>query len=209
MLPRRDRRRGPGAARPDRIAASVRIVVSIDVPADAVVPERHPKAPAPGDRIPVHNPSCRGCADIPGSLHIRSWADEGLAVRSLFVVREEHQGAPGILHGGLLMTAFDECLGTAWQLVLRAAVTARMETDFRRPIPVGTDLWLHGRVDGVDGRKIYTSGTAHLDDHDGPVAGTARALFVQVGREHFLKHGRPEDLEAAGAPAEAIRAARA
>jgi acyl-CoA thioesterase FadM len=107
------------------------------------------------------------------------------------------------------MTAFDDSLGTAHTQVVRTAVTGRMETDFRRPIPVGTDLWLHGRVDGVDGRKIYTSGTAHLDDPDGPVAGTARALFVQVGREHFLKHGRPEDLEAAGAPAEAIRAARA
>jgi acyl-coenzyme A thioesterase PaaI-like protein len=197
------------AARGAVVIGSVRPVLSIEVPADAVVPERHPKAPVPGDRIPVHNPQCRGCADVPGSLHIRSWADEGLSVRSVFTIREEHQGAPGIVHGGLLMTAFDECLGTTWQLVLRAAVTARMETDFRRPIPVGTDLWLRGRVDGVAGRKIYTSGTAHLDDPDGPVAGTARALFVQVGREHFLKHGRPEDLEAAGAPAEAIRAARA
>lgn len=112
------------------------------------------------------------------------------------------------MHGGLLMAAFDESLGTAHTLVVHVAVTARMETDFRRPVPVGTTLWLHSRVDAVVGRKLFVSGSAHLDALDGPLAGTARALFLTVGAEHFLRHGRAEDLEAVGATRETIEAAR-
>ena len=39
--------------------------------------------------------------------------------------------------------------------------------------------------------------------------GTAKALFLKVGMEHFLKNSRPEDLEKLGATPEQIRAARA
>ena len=191
---------------------------SLDVPDDATIPPRHPKAPGVGERIPPHNPSCRGCADVPGGLGIESWVDDdrggggeaghGVAVRSRMVITDDMQGGPGLLHGGFLTTAFDEALGSVPALVTRACVTARLETDFRRPIPVGATLWLRARLDGVLGRKYFVSAEARIDAEDGPVAGTARSLFVQVGIEHFLRHGRPEDLEAVGASAEQIRAAR-
>ncbi|MFC5142163.1 PaaI family thioesterase [Actinomycetospora rhizophila] len=186
------------------------VPISIDPPADAAAPQRNPKAPPPGERTTSHFEGCRGCGDVPGSLRIRSWvADDGISVVSRFDVLDEHQGAPGLLHGGMLMTAFDDSLGTAYTQVTRSAVTARLETDFRRPVPVGTTVWLRSRVDAVVGRKIYVSGDARLGGLDGEVAGTARALFLKVGVEHFLRHGRPEDLEALGASREVIEAARA
>lgn len=193
---------------------------SLEVPADATVPSRHPKAPGVGDPIPPHHPACRGCADVPGGLRMRSWVDddrlgdanresgEGVAVRSRMSVTGDMQGAPGLIHGGFLLAAFDECLGSVVSLVTRSCVTARLETDFQAPVPVGATLWLQGRVDGVSRRKYYVSGEARLDSVDGPLAGTARALFVQVDLGHFLRHGRPEDLEALGASPEQIRAAR-
>lgn len=186
------------------------VPISIDPPADAAAPQRNPKAPPPGERTTSHFEGCRGCGDVPGSLRIRSWvADDGISVVSRFDVLDEHQGAPGLLHGGMLMTAFDDSLGTAYTQVTRSAVTARLETDFRRPVPVGTTVWLRSRVDAVVGRKIFVSGDARLGGLDGEVAGTARALFLKVGVEHFLRHGRPEDLEALGASREVIEAARA
>jgi acyl-coenzyme A thioesterase PaaI-like protein len=186
------------------------VPISIDPPADAGTPQRNPKAPAPGERTTSHFEGCRGCGDVPGSLRVRSWvADDGISVVSRFDVLDEHQGAPGLLHGGMLMTAFDDSLGTAYTQVTRSAVTARLETDFRRPVPVGTTVWLRSRVDAVVGRKIYVSGDARLGALDGEVAGTARALFLKVGVDHFLRHGRPEDLEALGASREVIEAARA
>lgn len=182
--------------------------LSLDPPVDAEAPVRHPKAPAPGELLPIHNPACRGCADVEGGFRISSWAGEGLEVANRFDVLGVHQGAPGIMHGGFLTAVFDECLGRAYQVVLRRAVTARLEVDFRRPVPVGTALWVRSRVDAVAGRKLYCSGTAYLDALDGPVAGTARGLFVVVELDHFLTHGRPEDLEAVGATAEQIATAR-
>ena len=167
---------------------------SLVPPADAEAPLRHPKAPAPGELLPIHNPACRGCADVEGGLHIVSWAGEGVEVTNRFDVLDIHQGAPGILHGGCLTAVFDECFGRAYQVVLQRAVTARLEVDFRRPVPVGTTLWVRCRVDAVAGRKLYCSGSAHLDALDGPVAGTGRGLFVVVELDHFLSHGRPEDL---------------
>lgn len=181
---------------------------SLDPPADAEIPVRHPKSPAPGELLPVHNPACRGCADVEGGLRIVSWADEGTAATSRFDVLSVHQGAPGILHGGYLTAVFDETLGRAYQTVLRRAVTARLEVDFRRPVPVGAPLWVRSSVDAVAGRKLYCRGTAHLGALDGPVAGAARGLYVEVELDHFLLHGRPEDLEAVGATPEQIAAAR-
>jgi acyl-coenzyme A thioesterase PaaI-like protein len=191
---------------------------SLDVPEDATIPPRHPKAPGVGERIPLHNPACRGCADVRGGLRVESWVDDdhgadgepggGVAVRSRMMVTEVMQGAPGLIHGGYLTAAFDEALGSVPPLVARGCVTARLETDFRRPIPVGSTLWLRSRLDGAVGRKFFVSAEARVDAEDGPLAGTARALFVQVGMEHFLRHGRPEDLAALGASEEQIRAAR-
>lgn len=178
-------------------------------PVDAPVPVPPPGAPGPGDPTREHYPHCRGCSDVVGGLRIRSWVeDDGHVVRSRFAVGPEHQGAPGILHGGLLTAAFDEAMGSAYTLHVEAAVTARLETDFRAPVPVGTTLWLRSRVDAHVGRKVYVGSTAHLDDPDGPVAGTARALFLAVDETHFFRHGREEDLAAAGVPSETIRAAR-
>jgi acyl-coenzyme A thioesterase PaaI-like protein len=191
---------------------------SVDVPADATVPPRHPKAPGVGERVPPHNPACRGCADVPGGFGVQSWVDDdrgeggtagqGVAVRSRMLVTDAMQGAPGLIHGGFLTAAFDECLGAVPALVSRGCVTARLETDFRLPIPVGSTLCLRARLDGVEGRKYFVSAEARIDAEDGPLAGTARALFLHVGLEHFLRHGRAEDLEAVGASAEQIRAAR-
>src|SRR3954463_12668394 len=148
------------------------VPITIEPPTDAEPPQRHPKAPGPGERTREHHAQCRGCADVPGSLRIASWVeDDGVSVRSRFDVRPEHQGGPGLLHGGLLMTAFDESLGSACTQVVRVAVTARMETDFRSPVPVDRTVWLRSRVDAVVGRKVYTSSTAYLDELDGPVVG--------------------------------------
>lgn len=181
---------------------------SLDPPADAEAPVREAQAPPPGQPLPVHNPACRGCADVPGSLRVESWAGEGVAVRSRVDVRPEHQGAPGLAHGGFVTAVFDECLGRAFQMVLQRAVTARLEVDFLHPVPVGTELWVHSGADAVAGRKIWIRGSAHLGAPDGPRVAVGRGLFVAVGLDHFLTHGRAEDLEAIGATADQIAAAR-
>ena len=104
---------------------------------------------------------------------------------------------PGLAHGGLLAAALDETLGSLNWLLRRPAVTARLETDFIRPVPVGSTLHLTGEVVGVEGRRIYVRGEGRLDDPDGELAVTAAAVFIAVPLEHFATYGRAADVAAA------------
>ncbi len=175
---------------------------------DAILPDRHPHAAAPGAEIGSHYRQCFGCgADSPCGLHMRVLAGQGLTLSASFEVGPTHQGAPGLAHGGLLTAAVDEVLGAMNWLLMVPAVTARLETNFVRPVPVGSVLALQARITGVDGRKVYTAAVGRLGV-DGPVAVTASALFIQVEIGHFRTHGRPAEVSAAiaggdaGPPAE-------
>lgn len=128
-------------------------------------------------------------------------AGEGLTVTARFTVADSHQGAPGLAHGGLLACAFDEALGSLSWLLRVTTVTGRLETEFPRPVPVGSTLFITARVDGVAGRKVYLSADGRLNALDGPVAVRARALFIQVELDHFAAHGRERDVRPATAAA--------
>ena len=167
-------------------------------PADAVLPERNPNAPAPGEPIPSHYSRCFVCGDShEAGLRLDVVAGDGLSLTGTFTVTEHHQGAPGLAHGGLLTAAFDDALGSLNWLLSAPAVTGRLETDFRRPVPVGSTLHIRAEVVGVKGRKVFTKAVGRLGAPDGPVALTAAALFIQVPIEHFTSNGRPEDVEKA------------
>ena len=159
-------------------------------PVPAELPERHPDAPPPGTKLPMHYSGCFGCGDAHANgLRLQLWLGEGLTVHGEFTVTEAHQGAPGLAHGGVLTAAFDEALGATVGFLLRQpAVTGRLETDFRRPVPVGSTLHIKARHDGVTGRKVFVSAEGRLDAPDGPLAVQARALFIRVEFSHFTKH---------------------
>jgi acyl-coenzyme A thioesterase PaaI-like protein len=176
----------------------VRATLPTTPPDDAVLPGRHPDAPAPGEPIPAHYRWCVGCGDDhPSGLHMQVTAGEGLSLTATFLVGELHQGAPGLAHGGMLALAFDEALGALNWLLRKPAVTGRLETDFRRPVPVGETLHIRAEITGMSGRKVFTRAEGRLGSPQGPVAVTAAALFVIVGLEHFVDHGRAADVQAA------------
>ncbi|MDI2128714.1 PaaI family thioesterase [Yinghuangia seranimata] len=174
------------------------------------VPGPHPSAPPPGTELGEHYDGCFGCGEeLENGLKLRTRVGEGVSVDTEFVVGTGHQGAPGLAHGGLLSCAFDEALGALGYLLHTPAVTARLETDFRMPVPVGSTLYIHAWCTGVDGRKIYAKAVGRLDAPDGPVAVEAASLFIAVGFEHFVSNGRAEDVERAMANPDVIKAARA
>ncbi|MEV5431819.1 PaaI family thioesterase [Streptomyces sp. NPDC052701] len=183
---------------------------ALQPPADAVAPVRHPEAPAPGELLGAHYGRCFGCGgEQPHGLHLEARAGEGVSLTAEFTVQPAHQGAPGLAHGGVLATALDETLGSLNWLLRTIAVTGRLETDFVRPVPVGTTLFLQARVTAVAGRKIYSTATGRVGGPDGPVAVRADALFVAVGVDHFIDHGRTEEIQAAMNDPDQVRRARA
>lgn len=158
----------------------------------SIVPQRHAHAPQPGSVLPSHYKYCFGCGpDHPSGLHLKVVVGEGLDVTGLFLVTADHQGATGLVHGGLLAAAFDETLGALNWLVLAPAVTGRLEVDFRKPVPVGSEITIRAKVDSVDGRKVWCSGVGTFAD--GTVAAESRGLFIQVPLEHFQQHRAGEE----------------
>ncbi|MFF4590572.1 PaaI family thioesterase [Streptomyces sp. NPDC001388] len=183
---------------------------ALQPPADAVKPVRHPDAPVPGELLGAHYEHCFGCGDGQAhGLHLEARAGEGVSVTAEFTVQPAHQGAPGLAHGGVLATALDETLGSLNWLLRTIAVTGRLETDFVRPVPVGTTLHLEAEVTAVAGRKIYSTATGRIGGPGGPVAVRADALFIEVEVAHFVNHGRTEEIQAAMSDPDQIRRARA
>lgn len=156
------------------------------------LPERSAGAPAPGAIVPSHYSWCIGCGtQHPGGLRLEGVAGDGLAMRARIAVTEFHQGAPGLAHGGIISTAMDEAQGMLNVLLGVPAVTARLEVDFRRPVPVGSTLEIDMRITGQRGRRVMTSAEGRLADGNGEVAVRSTAIFVQVPVEHFVTHGEP------------------
>jgi len=172
----------------------------LSIPSDAQIPQRHLDAPKPGETIASHYNNCFGCGiDHPTGLHIQIEAGEGMTTLAVFEVTEHHQGAPGIAHGGILSLAFDESLGATNWLIRAPAVTAHLEVSYRMPVPVGTQVFIQATMQAISGRKIWSTAEGRLNSPDGPLAVEAGSLYMQVPIEHFLKHGRQQDLaKAAG-----------
>jgi acyl-coenzyme A thioesterase PaaI-like protein len=148
-----------------------------------------PQAPPIGTVLPEHYAGCFGCgSEHPSGLHLSVVVADTFVVTSSFVVTTAHQGAPGLAHGGVMTAAMDEITGFVIYLVRRPAVTARLETDFSRPVPLGTEVFLRSECTAVEGRKIYLHAQACLGAPDGPLALETRALFISVGGEHFARH---------------------
>jgi acyl-coenzyme A thioesterase PaaI-like protein len=172
-------------------------VASTTPPEGSIIPDRHPEAPATGSRIPSHFAHCFGCGEKhPTGLHLVAHVGNAMDITAEFVVSENHQGAPGLAHGGLLSLAFDEALGKLMWLLRAPAVTARLETDFLKPVPMGSKLFITAEITGQVGRKVYCSAVGRLNSLDGEIAVRAAALFVIVPMSHFLQNAPAEYLEA-------------
>lgn len=172
-------------------------VASTTPPEGAVIPERHPESPATGSLLPSHFKHCFGCGDLhPTGLHLKAHVGEGLTITAQFTVTENHQGAPGLAHGGLLSLAFDEALGKLMWLLRAPAVTARLETDFLAPVPIGSVLYITAEIVGQQGRKVYSVAEGRLNGPDGPIATRAASLFIIVPMKHFLENAPAEYIAA-------------
>ncbi|MCF3939425.1 PaaI family thioesterase [Gordonia sp. Z-3] len=162
---------------------------SFVVPADLDAVQRHPKAAKAGERMRMHNPLCYGCGEESAEgLHLQMFAGEDFEVTATMDVAARFEGGPGVIHGGVLSTAFDDVMGMIPLLIGPSAVTVHLEVDYQRPIPIGSQLQFTAKLLGRQRRKIYAEGIAHLGDPDEPVA-TGHAIFVTIDvREHFADH---------------------
>ena len=68
------------------------------------------------------------------------------------------EGAPGCVHGGFVAAVLDEALGMACVFAGGPAMTAELTTRYLRHTPIEMPLKIEAKLDGVEGRKVRTSG---------------------------------------------------
>lgn len=133
-------------------------------------------------------PSAKWCfvcgVENPCGLRIRFFNDGFQRALARVTLGDEYQSYPGMAHGGILATILDETMGRA---VLaddgpeRFMFTARLETRFRKPVPLHQEFVARGRVESIRGRTAQVSGEIVLAD--GTVAVEASATLVDIPSE--------------------------
>ena len=109
---------------------------------------------------------------------------EAEQVRVEFVVPDEYQGYPGVVHGGIVAAILDEVAGRA--ILLHTSddnlmATLRLTLRYRRPTPTESPLIAVGWVKRMGGRGARVSGEIRLPD--GTVTAECEATLVNVPEE--------------------------
>jgi acyl-coenzyme A thioesterase PaaI-like protein len=97
---------------------------------------------------------------------------------------DAYEGPPGSVHGGFIAGAFDEVLGFTQSLTGRPGMTGLLTVRYRKPTPLDVELRFEGRVDRIEGRKIYTTATLSAGE---VVTAEAEGLFISVDPDVFLR----------------------
>ena len=109
---------------------------------------------------------------------------DGLSVSAAVTYGPAHEGAPGLVHGGMLAAAFDELIGLPTGLAGFLSMTARLTVRYRSPTPLGVPLVYTASLDRINGRKLTTSGELRVVA-DGRLCAEAEGLVVTVGAGMF------------------------
>jgi uncharacterized protein (TIGR00369 family) len=111
------------------------------------------------------------------------YQDEEGRVVAHFTGKEEHQGYPGVMHGGIVIALLDEIIGRVPIAYDLWAVTAKLEVKFRRPVPLGQPLTLVGEMTHLRSRTLEGRGEIRLED--GTVAAEAEGVYIRLPQEEI------------------------
>jgi acyl-coenzyme A thioesterase PaaI-like protein len=108
-----------------------------------------------------------------------------------YEARAEHEGWPGVLHGGITFSLMDESL--AWALYFQGirGVTARAQTQFKKPIRTGTLLVIRGWT--LERRRQLITARAEVR-----IAGAEVELMAELDATMFLLADHAPKMEADG-----------
>ena len=107
---------------------------------------------------------------------------EGNTIVADFQPRAEHQGFPGIIHGGIVAAILDETLGRTSILAARPewTMTGRLEIRYRRSVPYGPMLHVRAALESQRLHMIQASGIITLADDEQTILAEARGTFLSL-----------------------------
>ena len=114
-------------------------------------------------------------------LHAKFYETDDNQLVAVINPSEQHQGYPGRMHGGLAATILDEtmarsiCNGKDEQIW---GVTIELKTRFRKPVPLGMELKVMGRVTSEGSRSF--EGTGEIVLPNGEIAVSAEGKYMKM-----------------------------
>lgn len=131
--------------------------------------------------------NCFGCGrSNPFGLQLYFEALDG-RVEAEFTPEQKHQGFPGIVHGGITATLLDEAMGWASYASGIHALTAKMETKFRAPIPLGSPVRVIGELMQDKGRLLLAR--AEIRTLEGRLLAESSGVFLRMRNEALISLG--------------------
>ena len=143
------------------------------------------------EKIREHG-SCFVCGKTnPNSIGIEWYFDGRNQIEARFIFTHRQQGPPGFVHGGASAAVLDEAMGLAiWQAGYHV-VTVNLMIDYRKPVPLGEPIIIHGAMSGRAEWHIEATGEILLPDSS--VAVFAKGIYAEGAR--FLDQDAIESFE--------------
>ncbi len=92
-----------------------------------------------------------------------------------------YEGAPGLVHGGVLALVMDQLFGEAAIVAGVGGMTVKLEIRYSAPTPVQADLAFEAHVEESDARLVRLVGSI---SSGGATTVTASATFFRITEEH-------------------------
>lgn len=110
---------------------------------------------------------------------------DGDELVGVFQPKQEHQGYPGRLHGGIASALLDETIGRSIMVTEPDVwgVTVELQVRFKKPVPLDREIRAIGRITAVNGRAFEGTGEIRLED--GTVAVEAWGKYVRMPLERI------------------------
>lgn len=120
----------------------------------------------------------------PFGLHL-VFRQEGQSIVADFQPREEHQGFPGVIHGGIVASVLDEALGRTSLLGTRPewTMTGKLEVRYRRYVPYGPLLRVRATLETDRQRMLQAKGVLTLAESEDTVLAQASGIFLPLPTE--------------------------
>jgi uncharacterized protein (TIGR00369 family) len=133
--------------------------------------------------------ACFGCGGAnPRGMKLAFEQDDAARrIRGLFRVGAEYQGGPGFVHGGIIATLLDEVMGKVGRFHNARTVTAELNVEYLRPVPVDEDLLLEGWEVDRKGRNLYHVG--EIRDASGVLLARGKGRFVEIDPSRYYGNG--------------------
>lgn len=118
----------------------------------------------------IKQPNSKHCfvcgLENPAGLKLEFYDDGRDQVRCNFQIAEQHQGYPGVAHGGIVAAILDEVVGRVAMIgdPHHFMMTVKIEVKYRQPVPLLTPLAATGKLIKMRGRLGLAHGELSLPD---------------------------------------------